>query len=60
MQFDKFTMKSQELLQESQRLAESLGHQEIQAEHLLKSLLAQADGVVVPVLQKIGIQPAAL
>ena len=60
MQLDKLTMKSQESLQEAQRLAESLGHQEIQAEHLVKSLLAQPDGVVVPVLQRLGVQPGLL
>ena len=60
MQFDKLTMKSQQALQEAQQLAESLGHQEIQAEHLLKGLLAQPDGVVVPVLQRIGVQPGLL
>jgi ATP-dependent Clp protease ATP-binding subunit ClpB len=55
MQFDKFTMKSQEAVQASQGLAESLGHQEIQPEHLLRVLLEQSEGVVLPVLQKIGV-----
>ena len=60
MQFDKLTMKSQEVLQEAQRLAETSGHQEILAEHLLHALLAQSDGVVVPVLQRLGVQPGLL
>ncbi len=60
MQFDKLTMKSQEILHDAQRLAETCGHQEILSEHLLKSLLQQQDGVVVPVLQRIGLQPALL
>ena len=34
MQFDKFTIKSQEAIQESQAIAERLGHQEIKPEHL--------------------------
>ncbi|MDH4320520.1 MAG: type VI secretion system ATPase TssH, partial [Desulfobulbaceae bacterium] len=60
MQFDKLTMKSQEVIQEAQRLAETSGHQEIQGEHLLHALLAQSDGVVVPVLQRLGVQPGLL
>ncbi len=55
MKFDKLTMKSQEAMQEAQSLAMSLQHQEIQPEHLLKGLLAQADGVIAPVLQKMGV-----
>jgi ATP-dependent Clp protease ATP-binding subunit ClpB len=57
MQLDKFTMKSQEALQQSQNLAETKGNQEIQAEHLLQVLLQQPEGVVVPVLRKMGINP---
>jgi len=60
MQFDKFTQKSQEALQTAQSLAESLGHPELQPEHLLKVLLGQSDGVVVPVLRKMGIDPGLL
>jgi ATP-dependent Clp protease ATP-binding subunit ClpB len=55
MQFDKFTIKSQEAIQESQAIAERLGHQEIKPEHLLSTLLEQKDGVIIPVLQKMGV-----
>ncbi len=60
MQFDKFTMKSQEALQAAQSLAESNGHQELQPEHLMKVLLDHREGVVVPVLQKMGVSPEAV
>jgi ATP-dependent Clp protease ATP-binding subunit ClpB len=60
MQFDKFTLKSQEALQASQSLAEQSGHQEIKPEHLLKALLDQSEGAVVPVLQKMGVNLPAL
>ncbi|MBE9521524.1 MAG: ATP-dependent chaperone ClpB [Proteobacteria bacterium] len=60
MQFDKFTLKSQEALQASQSLAEQNGHQEIKPEHLLKALLDQHEGAVVPVLQKMGVNLQAL
>jgi len=57
MQYDKFTLKSQEALQNSQRIAEQKGQQEILAEHLLLALLQQSEGVVVPILQKMGANP---
>ncbi|HET98556.1 MAG TPA: ATP-dependent chaperone ClpB [Desulfurivibrio alkaliphilus] len=55
MKFDKFTVKSQEAVQEAQSLAQSLQHQELQPEHLLKVLLDQPEGVIAPVLQKMGV-----
>ncbi|MFU8819325.1 MAG: ATP-dependent chaperone ClpB [Desulfurivibrio sp.] len=55
MKFDKFTMKSQEAVQEAQSLAQSLQHQELQPEHLLKVLLDQPEGVIAPALQKMGV-----
>ncbi len=60
MQFDKFTIKSQEAIQESQTIAERLGHQEIKPEHLLATLLEQKDGVIIPVLQKMEVNLPAL
>ena len=58
MQFDKLTVKSQEAIQAAQKVAEQFGNQEMQAEHLIKTILEQPEGVVVPVLQKMGIEPA--
>ncbi len=58
MQFDKFTMKSQEAIQTAQRLAQDLGHQEIQVAHLAKTILTQPEGIVVPVLKKMGADPS--
>jgi len=60
MQFDKFTVKSQEAVQAAQSLAASRSHQELQPEHLMQVLLEQTDGVVVPALRKMGIDPALL
>ncbi len=55
MKFDKFTIKAQEAVQESQGLAESGRQQQIMAVHLLEALLTQEQGVVVPILKKLGI-----
>ncbi|MEE4313207.1 MAG: ATP-dependent chaperone ClpB [Desulfofustis sp.] len=58
MQFDKFTLKSQEAIQAAQQLASERGNQEITPAHLTKAILEQPEGVVVPALQKMGIAPA--
>ncbi|HEB87944.1 MAG TPA: ATP-dependent chaperone ClpB [Deltaproteobacteria bacterium] len=60
MQFDKFTIKSQEALQEAQSQCSARGHQSLDAAHLLAALLSQAEGSTVPMLQKLGISIDAL
>jgi len=55
MQLDKFTVKSLEALQQAQKKAESSSHQELRPEHLLWALLNQHDGLVISILNKIGI-----
>jgi ATP-dependent Clp protease ATP-binding subunit ClpB len=60
MQLDKLTLKSQEALQEAQRVAHELSHQEVDGEHLLLALLGQAGSLVPELLQKIGVPPAKL
>ena len=60
MQFEKFTLKSQEALQSAQALASQLQHQQIEPEHLLKVLLDQADGIVPSILKKTGIEVGAV
>ena len=58
MQLDRFTTKAQGALQDAQRLAQELGHQAIDGEHLLLALLRQSEGLIQPLLQKLGV-PAA-
>ncbi|PSR34666.1 MAG: ATP-dependent chaperone ClpB [Sulfobacillus benefaciens] len=60
MRLDKLTVKSQEALSEAQNLARERGQQEIAPEHLLMALLQQADGVVRPLIEKIGVPLAPL
>jgi ATP-dependent Clp protease ATP-binding subunit ClpB len=60
MKLDKFTVKSQEAVQAAVALAEQFGSPEVQPEHLLKAVLEQPEGVAVPVLQKMGANPAAV
>ena len=58
MQFDKFTLKAQEAIQESQNIAEKHDHQQIEPEHLLMALISPQGGIVTPLLQKLGVDPA--
>ncbi|HYK41593.1 MAG TPA: ATP-dependent chaperone ClpB [Thermoanaerobaculia bacterium] len=61
MRFDQLTIKAQEAIQEAQRDARARGNPELSTEHLLAALLSQSEeGVVVPILQKLGVDPAAL
>lgn len=57
MNFDKFTLKSQEAISKAQNLAQTKGHQEIQTVHLAFALLDQKDTVINPTLKKVGLQP---
>ena len=54
---NKLTLKAQEALQEAKSIAERKHHQQIDVEHLLSALLAQKDGIVIPILQKLGGNP---
>ena len=60
MQLDKLTMKSQEAVQDAQRLAREQSHQEIDGEHLLLALLGQGESLVPELLARIGVPPAKL
>ena len=55
--FDKLTLKATEALQAAQEIAAGRHHQNIEVEHLLLALLEQTDGVVLPLLKKLGVDP---
>ncbi|MGD9632399.1 MAG: ATP-dependent chaperone ClpB [Pirellulales bacterium] len=52
--FEKLTIKAQEAVARSQELAAEAGNPQIEPMHLLSALLAEAGGIVRPVLEKIG------
>src|SRR5215472_10030037 len=60
VRFDKLTVKAQEALQEAQELAARSGQQQIEPLHVLWALVAQGDGVVPPLLEKLGAAPTVL
>jgi len=60
MQADRFTVKSQEAVAAAQELARTRRNPEIAPAHLLVALLEQTDGLVVPILQKLGADTASI
>ena len=57
---DKLTVKSGEAINEAVSLARRAGNPQVYDLHLLLALLAQDEGIVVPVLQKLGVSVAAV
>ena len=55
MNFDNFTIKSQEVVQQAVQTAQQNGNQAIEPEHLLKALLDKGESVVKFVFQKLGV-----
>jgi ATP-dependent Clp protease ATP-binding subunit ClpB len=60
MQPDRFTIKAQEAVAAASRIASESRNTEIAPAHLLLTLLEQDDGLVVPVLQKLGADVEAI
>ena len=60
IKWDKLTVKSQEALQAAQGLAADNGNAEVLPMHLLGALLEDKEGVVLPVLERVGVGVAAL
>jgi ATP-dependent Clp protease ATP-binding subunit ClpB len=55
IRWDKFTLKSQEAIQQASSLANENGQPEVAPMHLLMALLEDKEGIIVPLLQKVGI-----
>src|SRR6266513_5100025 len=60
MKFEKLTRKSHEALAAAKELAEQNDQQVMEPEHLLAALLSDPEGVVFPVVQRLGISPRTL
>jgi ATP-dependent Clp protease ATP-binding subunit ClpB len=58
--FDKLTLKAQEAVQSAQEIAARHDHQQIEPLHLLAALVAQHDGIVPPLLSRLGVRPETL
>src|SRR5512142_1820684 len=60
MNFNKLTVKAQEAVADAQNLARGAGNPELTPEHLLLALLRQEGGIVTPILNKLGLNPATI
>jgi ATP-dependent Clp protease ATP-binding subunit ClpB len=60
IRWDKFTVKAQEAVQRANELASEHGNPELLPVHLLAALAEDREGIVPPVLEKIGIGPQAV
>lgn len=54
MNYEQFTIKTQEAIQDASSIAQKNDHSEIGLEHLLLALLNQKDGIIVPIVERIG------
>jgi len=54
MNYEKFTIKAQEALSEATSIAQKNDHSQIENEHLLLALLQQENGIVLPIIERIG------
>jgi ATP-dependent Clp protease ATP-binding subunit ClpB len=57
VRLDKLTYKAQEALQGAQELTRTLGNPQIEPAHLLRTLLAQEEGLIRPLLKKLEVDP---
>src|SRR5579864_1483956 len=60
IRFDKLTLKAQEAVQTAQDIAARHDHQQIEPLHLLAALVSQTDGIVPPLLSRLGVRPETL
>jgi ATP-dependent Clp protease ATP-binding subunit ClpB len=60
MRLDKFTLRAQEAIQSAIELAERNTHQQVEPEHLLVAMLEQPEGIVRPILGKLGANVAVV
>jgi ATP-dependent Clp protease ATP-binding subunit ClpB len=60
LRFEKMTVKAQEAVQSAQEIAARHENQQVEPVHLLAALVGQADGVVPPLLARLGIRSEAL
>ncbi len=55
MDYEHFTLKTQDALQNASAIAQKNDHSEIGLEHILSALLSQQDGIVVPIVERVGV-----
>ena len=60
MNFNNFTIKSQEAIQQAQQLAQGFGHQQIENEHIFKAIFSIDENVLPFLLKKLNVNISLL
>ena len=60
MNYENFTIKTQEAIQEASSIANKNDNSEIGTEHVLQALLEQQDGLIAPVIERVGVSAIEL
>ena len=60
MNYENFTIKTQEALQEASSIANKNDNSEISTEHVLQALIEQQDGLISPIIERIGVSPSEI
>ncbi len=60
MDYERFTVKAQEALRDASSLAQKNDQTQVETDHLLLALLEQEDGIVPPLLDRVGADRAAI
>ncbi|GHV89057.1 chaperone protein ClpB [Spirochaetia bacterium] len=60
MDYEKLTIKAQEALSAASAIAQKEDHSQVELEHILLAMLRQTDGIVTPIIEKIGADAAQL
>ncbi len=55
MRYDRLTVKAQEIIQDAETLSHKYNHSSIDPEHMLLALVSQQDGIIPPLLDKLGV-----
>ncbi len=60
MNFNNYTIKSQEAIQQAQQLAQEFGHQQIENEHIFKAIFTVDENVLPFILKKLNVNVTML
>ncbi|GHU10216.1 chaperone protein ClpB [Spirochaetia bacterium] len=60
MDYEKMTIKAQDALNAASALAQKNDHAQVETEHILLALLRQEDGIVAPIIERLGADPVQL
>jgi ATP-dependent Clp protease ATP-binding subunit ClpB len=60
MHRERFTIRAQEAVDSAVKLAEKHNHQQVEPEHLMITMLESTEGIIKPILEKVGVRPGII